>query len=96
MTGMPLTPLLLRSLPLRRMSRQERGRVGRWGRGNSVVPASGRNRISDHFPSARGVLPRLEVAAAGVYPHWGDGNSDLRALRRFEDQPEHGKYSWCP
>ena len=36
---------------------------------------------------------RLEVTAAGIYPHWGDGNSDLRALRCFEDQPEHGKHS---
>ena len=29
------------------------------------------------------LLSRLEVTAAGIYPHWGDGGSDLRDLRRL-------------
>ena len=67
--------------------------MGRRWRCDPIVPAGGGDGIRTDFSDARGVFPRLEVAAAGVYPDWSNGDFDLCVLRCLQHQPEHGQHS---
>ena len=58
------TDTFIAQVPVAPNVAQECGRVGRWWRGNSVVPASGCNRISDHF------LVLVCYFQAGSYRCW--------------------------